>query len=178
MPQPLWPRFLSYHGMDPLGAHDRTFEATSFGGALLYSARYHRAPDLFPPDQTWPALYLALAPETSLGEVYRHIVPQRMQRINDYRLSELRVTLSHVLDCSDVKALGLDRDALLDDTDFVVGQELAAAAVARDSEAILVPSATRLGDNLIVFPYNLRPTSHLQAVGSRDLTHLHVDRGS
>ncbi len=40
----------------------------------------------------------------------------------------------------------------------------------------LVPSATRLGDNLVLFPRQLRPDSRVSVVSSRD-PQLYVSRG-
>jgi hypothetical protein len=52
--------------------HKRIYAALDDGGSRLRSGRYHRAPDRFPPPhRTWPALYLARAPETALGETMR-----------------------------------------------------------------------------------------------------------
>jgi RES domain len=50
-----------------------------------------------------------------------------------------------------VGALGLTPADLADDVDYRAPQALAAAAMAAGAEALLVPSVTGLGDNLIVF---------------------------
>ena len=50
---------------------------------------------------------------------------------------------------------------------FQLPQRLAELALVRGAEGLRVPSATRLGANLIVFPLNLQPTSALSVVGSR-----------
>jgi RES domain-containing protein len=88
--------------------------------------------------------------------------------LNEYRVSELEVETEAVLDCRDAAALGLDPDDLVHDYEFEITQELAAAAIARDVEGILVPSATRLGDNLIVFPDCLHAASQMVVIDSRD----------
>jgi hypothetical protein len=124
--------------------------------------------DLNPPERAWPALYLALGPEVCLGEVIRHVTPDTLRYLNDYRLSELDVQLSAVLDLRDVSGLGLTPEALLHDSDYRVTQALGAAALAVGSEGVLVPSATKLGDNLVVFTSSLRPGSWLEVLGSRD----------
>jgi hypothetical protein len=64
---------------------------------------------------------------------------------------------------------------LIRDNDFSTTQELAAAAIALRAEAVLVVSATGLGDNLVVFPRMLRDSSILRAIGSRD-PRLYVPR--
>jgi len=123
----------------------------------------------------WAALYLALSPEVSLGEVLRHFSPQLLPQLNEYRLSELEVELEAVLDCRDAAALGLSPEDLIRDYDFAITQEIAAAAIAQGAEGMLVPSATGMGDNLVVFPAQLHTTSRLAVVGSRD-PRLYVPR--
>lgn len=155
-------------------AHVRSYEPTGHGGSLRSSGRYHRGPE-FPPEESFPALYLALSPEVSLGEVLRRLSPELMHQLNEYRLSELDVELQAVLDCRNADVLGLTADDLVRDYDLAISQEIGAAAVAEGAEGILVPSATRLGDNLVVFPNQLQSTSRLVVIGSRD-PRLYVPR--
>ncbi len=147
--------------------HRQVYEATDASGSRIVSGRYHRASDLFPPAETWPALYLALAPETALAEVLRHFSPELTPRINGYRLTEMEVSLSAVLDCRDPARIGIALDDLTRDYDFAVPQAIAAAALVRDAEALLIPSATALGDNIVVFPEQLRSSSQLAVIASR-----------
>ena len=155
--------------------HRRTYGATDAGGALLVSGRYHRASDQFPRSDVWAALYLALSPEVSLGEILRHFSPQVLPQLNEYRLTELEVELEAVLDCRNAAALGLSPEDLIRDYDFATTQEVAAEAIAQGAEGILVPSATELGDNLVVFPAQLHSTSRLTVVGTVD-PRLYVPR--
>jgi RES domain-containing protein len=148
--------------------HRRTYAANDPSGSLLVSGRYHRASDNFLASETWAALYLALSPETALGEVLRHFDPQLLPRLNRYRLTELDVDLNAVLDCRDAVALSLDTGALLQDYNFGTSQALAAAAIAFCAEALLVTSATGLGDNLVVFAGLLRASSSLTVVRARN----------
>lgn len=69
--------------------------------------------------------------------------------------------------CATLRWTGSVSD-LCHETDYRIPQELAAASIARGAEAVLVPSATRLGDNLILFPSNIKPTSRIDVVNSRD----------
>jgi len=150
-------------------AHKKVFSGTDAGGSLLYSARYHRAPDVFPNRPTWLALYCGLSYGVCLGEILRHVTPSSLPTLKNQRLSELAVNLSRVLDCTDLTALGVDEAALFDDHDYTTGQDLAAAALARGCEALLIPSATRLPDhNLIIFPAHLQPSSSYDIVGIID----------
>lgn len=98
----------------------------------------------------------------------RHLTPERLSRLNDYRLSEVEANLAAILDCRDAAVFGLSRDALLHDTDYRATQALAAAAIAHGAEALLVPSATLLGDNLVVFPVDLSLERRLAVVSARD----------
>lgn len=155
--------------------HKRKYPATSPGGARKVSGRYNRGLDLFPEDQSFAALYLATALEICLGEIYRHVTPELLPSLNDYRISELSVRLEAVLDCRDPARLELILDRLVHDTDFEATQAIGAAAFAASFEGLLVVSATRLGDNLILFPDHLRANSQVMVVSSRD-PRLYVER--
>jgi hypothetical protein len=52
-------------------------------------------------------------------------------------------------------AMGLSAGDLLHDTDYGVPHGLAAAALVGGAKGMIVPSATLLGDNLIILPENL-----------------------
>jgi hypothetical protein len=124
--------------------------------------------DLFPESEIWTALYLALGAEIALGEILRHITPELLSLLNDYRLSELAVQLRAVLDCRTTTLLGLESTELWHDTNCDVPRLVAEAAIARGVEGILVPSATRMGNNLIVFTDYLRSDASLRIVSERD----------
>ncbi|MDQ6832298.1 MAG: RES family NAD+ phosphorylase [Chloroflexota bacterium] len=148
--------------------HRQNYPATDASGSRKYSGRYNRGLDLFPETEVWTALYLALGAEVCLGEVLRHVTPNLLPQLNDYCLSELAVWLTAILDCRDMAALGLQPTDLWHDTDCSIPRVLAAAAITQGVEGILVPSATRLGDNLIIFPELLRANASLEIVGKRD----------
>lgn len=89
--------------------------------------------------------------------------------LNNRRMSKIYASLSTVADCLDVRALGLTLPGqepadLFHDTDYTVGQELAAAVRARGCEAMLVPSATKFGNSLIVFPDNLTSSATIELI--------------
>ena len=156
--------------------HKRRYQALDPGGSLLRSGRYHRARDRFPPDQTWPALYLALDRAISIGEIQRHLTPALLPHLNDYRLTTLRLHLvGPVVLCDEPARMGLALDDLCHDTDWEAPQRLAAAALGRGVEAMVVPSATRLGNNLVVFPTRLRAGSTIVEMGHVD-PRLYVER--
>lgn len=148
--------------------HKRKYLATDAGGSRKVSGRYNQGLDLFPEADVWSALYLALGAEVCIGEILRHIEPDILPALNDYRITELEVRLSAVLDCRDVAAIGLSPTDLWHDTDCRSPRLLAQAAIARGVEGMLVPSATRLGDNLIIFSDQLHADASLGIVSERD----------
>ena len=156
--------------------HRGAYGPTDAGGSLLVSGRYHRASDQFARSDVWAALYLALAPEVSLGEILRHFSPELLPTLRGYRVTELEVELQSVLDCREASTLGLSPEDLVKDYDFETTHAIASAAIARGAEAILVRSATGLGDNLVAFPAQFRRASRLTVVRSRD-PRLYVPRG-
>lgn len=89
--------------------------------------------------------------------------------LNNRRISKIYASLATVADGQDVRALGLappgqEPADLFHDTDYTVGHELAMAVRARRCEAMLVPSATKFGDSLIVFPDNLTPNARIELI--------------
>lgn len=152
--------------------HRNRYHATDSSGSLIVSGRYNQGADSFPPDDRWPVLYTATAPDVALAEAWRYIDPDLIDAIKDARRSEIEIALSLTLDCRDVVARGIPEDALLDDRDYEAGHVLGRVVAERGAEAMLVPSATRLGDNLIVFTRNLRPGARVDVVRFDLLTHL------
>lgn len=155
--------------------HKRRYAADDPGGAKKVSGRYNLGRDQFPEERAFGALYLALGPETCLGEIVRHVESIGLGSLNDYRLSELSVHANRVADCRDPALLGLPLEALMDDFDWAVPQALGEAAFRGGLGGVLVVSATRLGDNLVLFPENLDPDSRVEVVSSRD-PRLRVER--
>lgn len=147
--------------------HSSRYAATEAAGSLLYSGRYNRGLDHFEHVRVFAALYVALNAETALAEVIRGVDPEALDRLDSRSLSSIECGLAAVFDLRAPEKLGLDLESLLDDYDYSVPQSLAAAAFSHGAEGILVPSATALGDNLVIFPANLRPGSTLTVVSSR-----------
>lgn len=148
--------------------HKKRYRADDAGGARKVSGRYNRGLDRFEEEESFSALYLATAPDTCLAEIYRHIMPDLLPALNDYRLSELSVSLRETVDCREAKPLGLKNNHLMDDYDYEVTQVLATAALGLGVEGLLVPSASRLGDNLVLFPDNISADSRVTVVSSRE----------
>ena len=89
-------------------------------------------------------------------------------------LSEFRVRLQTVYDLSKPEELGIDHRDLVDDRNYSFPQSVSAALRNQGAEAFLVPSATLLGINLVVFPDRLRDGSSLEILESRK-TRLYVE---
>ncbi len=96
--------------------------------------------------------------------------------LNGFRLGELSASLQEMADCRDPSALGLAPEDLAHDTDHRATQALWAVADARGLEGLLAPSATGLGDNLVLFPRNFLARSRLSVASGRD-PRLYVRRG-
>lgn len=155
--------------------HASRYAADDPGGSYRVSGRYNRGRDFFGEDEVFPAVYLASAPEVSLGEKQRHLVASNLPELNNQVLSELGVRLQYVYDLSEPEKVGINREALTDDYDYSFSQSLSAALREKGAEALLVPSATLLGTNLVVFPDRLRDGSSLGILASR-ATRLYVER--
>ena len=140
------------------------------------SGRYNRGIDRFAHEQCWPALYCGLTRAVCVGEIVRHVPAALLPLLNDFLLTELHVALTAVLDCRDLTQLGVSPSELLHDYNFEVAQDLAEAARSRDAEGMLVPSATLLGDVIVIFPDHLRERSVID-VRRSDPIRLYVDRG-
>jgi RES domain-containing protein len=140
--------------------HAQRYAATDLGGSRRFSGRYHRAPDLFATQRTWPALYLALDTGSCLAEAVRHAV--ELSELTDRRISEVEVSLSAVIDLRDASVIDLTTDDLVDDHHYDLTQEIGLAALERGAEGLLVPAASLLGNNLVVLFENLRPGSRIE----------------
>jgi RES domain len=152
--------------------HTRRREALSHEGYRFRSGRFHRGIPDFDDASAWPALYLSSLRHVCLGEYLRHV--DKLEDLKDIRISRIQVTLHAVLDCREIEATGVNLDVLLEDLDYQFGQSLAAAAIQRGYEALVLPTATRFHDpNLIVFPTHLRPDSELELLDQED-PHLYI----
>lgn len=148
--------------------HWREVASTDWSLSLRTSGRYHRGLDLFPLDQAFPALYTSLAPEVAIWEMVRRSAARNLTYLKNNVLSELEVDLSRILDISDPAAVGLTADDLTG-PDHQPCQELAAAAMARGYEGLLVPSAALPGLNLVVLPHNLPEPPRIRVLRSTEL---------
>lgn len=148
--------------------HWRQVAPTDWSLSLRTSGRYHRGLDLFPADQAFPALYTSLAPEIAIWEMVRRSAARNLAYLWNNVLAELEVDLGRVLDLSDPTVVGLGREELTG-PDLSACQELAAAAVGRGVQGVLVPSAALAGSNLVHFPRNLPEPPPIRATRSTEL---------
>lgn len=148
--------------------HWREVAPTDWSLSLRTTGRYHRGLDLFPADQAFPALYASLAPEIALWEMVRRSAARNLGYLRNNVLTELEVHLDQVLDLSDPGVAGLTREELTG-PDFSVCQDVAAVAVVRGFQGLLVPSAALPGSNLVLFPRNLPDPPPIRAMRSTEL---------
>ena len=125
------------------------------------SARYHVAPPDAPHGLSWPALYTSLNLAVAIAEVQRNIP---ITALRNHRFTEIWVQVETVVDCRELDVLGMSGAQPLDDHDYSVGQSLALASLRGGAETILVHSATKIGDNPILLPGQLRSGSVVQEV--------------
>jgi RES domain-containing protein len=155
--------------------HNRRYPGGDPGGSLKVSGRYNLGLDEVGADRAFAALYCGLTQAICMGEILRHLTPATFERLGLYRLTELYVEAGAVLDCREPSVVGLTREDLLDDLDYTVPRQLAAAAFDVGAEGILVPSATNLGDNLVLFTEKRRRGSLLIVTNSVD-PQIYVNR--
>ncbi|MGH2614381.1 MAG: RES family NAD+ phosphorylase [Thermomicrobiales bacterium] len=148
--------------------HWREVAPTDWSLSLRTTGRYHRGLDLFPRDQAFPALYTSLAPEIAIWEMERRSVTRNLAYLTNNVLTELEVDLDRSLDVSNPTSYGLAR-AELTGTDQQMCQELAAAALDRGHEGLLVPSAALSGVNLVLLPRNQTESANIRVVRSLEL---------
>jgi RES domain-containing protein len=151
-------------------AHKRHRNPLDAGGSLRASGRWHVAPDDAAGGDAWPALYAALNLATCTFEVQRIITRQggSVSMLRDYRYSEVRAALRRTLDVHALLGPNLSAEMLIDDLDFSLPRMIASIARANGAEAILVPSASGIGANIVIFPDRLDARSRLDVVRSID----------
>jgi hypothetical protein len=161
--------------------HGARRDATSARGSEVTSGRYHRAPAQAPTGAVWRALYLGLTTGACLGEAIRYLGVDGARGTKGRRLTRLHVTLSLVVDLRDISRLGVTSDDLTEDRDWsvphapTITQKLSLAALEQGIEALVVPSASLVDDNLVILVDNLLPASKIEIVSWID-PKLYVDR--
>jgi len=114
-------------------------------------------------------LYTSLTPEVAIWEMVRRSAARTLTHLANNVLSELLVDLASVLDLSDPATVGIEI-AELTGSDPEPCRDIAAAALVRGCEALLVPSvAVSAALNLVILPANIAETVPIRVLGSRHL---------
>ena len=164
--------------------HDRDYQGDDATGSILFSGRYNRGIDTAPRSDCWLALYTSVDRSICYAERLRHTEFDR-PRLAAAKwartvFTRLEIDLQAVLNFMNPVPAGLTVDGLCQDSDrphvdYILPQEIAAAAIARGAEALLVPSATRVDDripNVIMFPAHIQPGSSIRIVEVVEPRHL------
>ena len=160
-------------------SHSPHYAGDSTAGSRRFSGRYNRGLDLFPTQsdwdtlhaagRVWETLYTGLTWGVCMAELVRHLEAESLRVQLNRRFTQLRLDLAAVLDCSDLAATGISQAELFHDTDYSLGQLLAASARVRKCEGVLIPSAAQLPPGaealvLPVFPDMLQAGSRIRVV--------------
>jgi hypothetical protein len=192
---PLWNASQVIHACPTIGwagevwrTHSPARAATDASLSIQHSGRYHRGLDQHG-GRHWPALYTSLDRATSAWEYTRLLLRiigsdySQGKDLNTLRtllsngrvnVTALSVSLSVILDIRDPVNLGLSLADITNDYDFSKTQQIAQAAIDAGAEAILAPSASGNGFNLIIFTESLRSTSTIRAGVSHEIKLLSI----
>jgi RES domain-containing protein len=114
---------------------------------------------------TFPALYTSIESAAALLEVVRHLGYRATDSRAVVALDDIAMRVLSQLDVRLQKVFDWSGDsALASATSYADSQQLAAQSVNAGAEAILVPSATGIDCNLIVFIDNLLESSHVTLI--------------
>jgi len=111
---------------------------------------------------------LSLSDGGAIAELTRRLEPTTLAGLNNRRLTRIRVSLSVVLDLRDPLVLGLALADVTNDYDYSITQEIAATALRRGVEGLLVPAASLVSANLVILVDNLLPSSLIEPLDSVD----------
>ncbi len=148
--------------------HWRNVDPDDWTLSLRVSGRFHRGRDLFPEDQVFPALYTSPVAHLAVWEMVRQRASTNLLFLQNNRLSQLDVSLTAVLDFSDVSTLGLS-SADIHGADRTIPWAIGAAAVGRGANGLIIPSAAMNGTNLVIFPTNLPSDWRATIVSTEDM---------
>lgn len=124
-------------------------------GSLLYLGRYSNG--------EFRVLYAADSREVCKQE---HARKTAIKTKLAYKIAKLNVKLNKVINLTNeknLKMLDIQKDDLLGDR-WILTQHIASLAYQKGYEALLVPSVTGKGNNIILFPENFTKDSTLKKV--------------
>ncbi len=129
------------------------YDALNTNGSLLYPGRYNSGEFL--------VLYTSDSREVCEAELTRKT---EIKTKLVYKIAKLNVKLSKVFDLTNeknLKALDIREDNLIGSS-WNLTQQIASLAYQKGYEALLVPSATGKGNNIILFPENFTKDSTIK----------------
>jgi|GEM_PF-3228695 len=129
------------------------YDALNTNGSLLYPGRYNSGEFL--------VLYVSDSREVCAAELARKT---EIKTKLIYKIAKLKVKLRKVFDLTNeknLKALDIQKDSLMGSS-WNLTQHIASLACRKGYEALLVPSATGKGNNIILFPENFTKDSTIK----------------
>lgn len=134
------------------------YDCHSGEGASIRGGRWN-------PDNGFQTIYTALSRETAAAELYRFAARSSLS-VRDFlprKLCVLHACLASVVDLRSEEALSTVELSLEDvtDPDWTACRTVGAATYKFGLEGLLVPSATGVGEALVIFPLNMTPDSSL-----------------
>jgi len=120
-------------------------DSLNSNGSLLVSGRYN--------NRQFLVLYFSESKEVCFAEKERKTT---IKTKSIYKIAKIKAKLKKVLDLTNsdnLKKLSVKKEELISE-DWSIPQHIATLAFQKGDEAILVPSATRKGNNLVIFPEN------------------------
>ncbi len=129
------------------------YDVLNTNGSLLYPGRYS--------NKEFRVLYTADSPEVCRQELSRKTAVKTKLI---YKIAELQIKLKKVIDLTNEQNLKLldIQKADLAGNSWDITQCIASAAYQKGYEALLVPSVTGKGSNLVLFPDNFAKESTLK----------------
>ncbi|MCL5986372.1 MAG: RES family NAD+ phosphorylase [Actinobacteria bacterium] len=140
----------------------------SVEGSLKYSGRWHLV-------GVFGALYTGESTDVCLAEIKRQ---SKMPLKHKYKVTEIDISLSKVLDLTDERSLELlsvKEDQLVSGVatrvaSVVLPNSIASSAHALGYEAIIAPSATGKGRIIVIFTNNLTANSYVKKISENILS--------
>lgn len=129
------------------------YDVLNSNGSLLYPGRYS--------NREFRVLYTADSQEACSRELARKTT---IKTKLIYKIAELNVRLKKVIDLTNernLKILDIQKDDLIGNS-WILTQHIASLAYQKGCEALLVPSVTGKGSNIILFPENFTKDSTLK----------------